>query len=84
MIVQGICDMFFGLAGFLLGLLPAFPKFTILNQSLAPVFYCIRLVNIFVSVQVVGVCCALVLVVYNLRFIWSAFMWLIRKIPGVS
>lgn len=84
MIVELVCNVFFGVAGFILSVIPAFPSFEKLNASLSPIFYVLKLINMFVSVKAAGVCCLIVLVVYNIKFIWSICMWLIRKIPGVS
>lgn len=84
MIIEGICNIFFGVAYFLLSMLPRFPSFENINVSLSPVFWVIRFVNLFISVKTVSACLLLILVIYNIKFIWSVFMWLIRKIPGVS
>lgn len=84
MILEFICNIFFALANFFVGILPTLPSFSSLNASMAPLFYVIRFVNMFVSVKVVGNCLLIILVVYNIKFVWSILMWLIRKIPGVS
>ena len=84
MIVEFFCNLFFSMAHFLINLLPKFPSFSGLNVSMSPLFYVVRLLNMFVSLPVVSKCLLIVLVVYNLKFIWSIFMWLLRKIPGVS
>ena len=84
MIVEFFCNLFFSMAHFLINLLPKFPSFSGLNVSMSPLFYVVRLLNMFVSFPVVSKCLLIVLVVYNLKFIWSFFMWLLRKIPGVS
>ena len=46
--------------------------------------YLVKLVNMFISVSLLSRCVIIVLIVYNLKFVWSILMWLIRKIPGVS
>ena len=84
MIVEFFCNHLFSMAHFLINLLPKFPSFNSLNVSMSPLFYVVRLLNMFVSFPVVSRCLLVVLVVYNLKFIWSIFMWLLRKIPGVS
>lgn len=84
MILEAICNVFFGVVSFIIGLIPKFPSFSSLNVSLAPVFYVFNFVNLFINVKTIGSCLLVVLVVYNLKFIWSALMWLVRKIPGVS
>lgn len=84
MILEAICNLFFGLASFIVGAFPTFPSFTSLNVSLSPILYVFRLVNLLISVKLVGNCLIIILVVYNAKFIWSIFMWLIRKIPFIS
>ena len=84
MITELICNVFFGVAGFIVGIIPKFPSFNSLNATLSPIFYVLKFVNLFISVKALGTCCLIVLVVYNIKFIWSILMWLIRKIPGVS
>lgn len=84
MIVETICNLFFGLASFVVGALPTFPSFTSLNVSLSPILYVFRLINLLVSVKLVGNCLIIILVVYNAKFVWSIFMWVIRKIPTIS
>lgn len=84
MIVEFFCNIVFGLLNFLIGLFPSFPSFESLNVSLAPVFYVARLVNVFLPLGVVSSCLLIVLFVYNVKFVWSILMWIIKKIPGVS
>lgn len=84
MIVEMICNIFFFLANLLVNILPTFPSFEQLNLDLSPFFAVIRMVNTFIDIRVIGFCMILVLLVYNIKFVWSIFMWLVRKIPGVS
>lgn len=84
MILEFLCNILFGLAHFFLNLFPKFPSFENLNVSLGPVFYVIKFLNMFVDVRVVSTGLLIVLIVYNIKFVWSVLMWLIRKIPGVS
>lgn len=84
MIIEFFCNAFFALAEFIIGIFPRFPSFDGLNTSFGPLFYIIDFVNIFVSVPLIGKCCTIILIVYNLKFVWSIVMWLVRKIPGVS
>lgn len=76
--------MVFGLISFILGLLPAFPSFDAIEISLLPMLYVFGLVNNFVSISLLGSCLLLILVVYNIRFVWSIFTWLLSKIPFIS
>lgn len=84
MVIEFFCNIFFALLHFLIGLFPKFPTFSNLNTSLAPFFYVIGLINTFISFRVVSMCLITILIVYNIKFVWSILMWLVRKIPGVS
>lgn len=84
MIIEFICNIFFALMHFLVGLFPRFPSFNGLQVSLGPVFYVLRFINQFINLKVVGYGLILVLLVYNIKIVWSILMWLVRKIPGVS
>lgn len=84
MIVKFFCNILFSLAHLFINLIPKFPSFQQLNVNLSPLFYVIKFVNLFINIRVVGVCLLIILVVYNIKFVWSILMWLIRKIPGVS
>lgn len=84
MIIEFFCNILFTLVRFFLNIIPRFPSFESLNVSLAPLFYVIRFVNVFISLRVVSIGLVLVLIVYNIKFVWSILMWLIKKIPGVS
>ena len=84
MIIELFFNIFFALAHFLINLVPKFPSFNGLNMSMSPLLYVVKFVNMFISVSLLSRCVIIVLVVYNLKFVWSILMWLIRKIPGVS
>lgn len=84
MILEFLCNILFALTYFLVGLFPKFPSFSNLNVSLAPLFYIINFGNMFVDVRTVSTCLIVILVVFNIKFVWSILMWLVRKIPGVS
>ena len=84
MIIELFCNIFFALAHFLINLFPKFPSFNGLNASMSPLLYVVKFVNMFISVSLLSRCMIILLIVYNLKFVWSIFMWLIRKIPGVS
>lgn len=84
MIIEGLCNIFFALAGFVVSLLPKFPSFAGLNVSIQPLIYAFQTINSFISIKLIGSCMLILLVIYNLKFLWSILMWLIRKIPGVS
>lgn len=84
MIIELICNVFFFLANLLVSILPTFPSFERFNVDLSPFFAVIKLVNTFVDIRVLGACLVIVLFIYNIKFVWSILMWLIRKIPGVS
>ncbi len=84
MIVEFICNIFFFLLELLIGIFPKFPALEGLDTSFSPLFYVVDYVNLFISVPTLSKCCLILLVVYNFKFVWPIFMWLIRKIPGVS
>lgn len=84
MILAFVCNIFFALCHLFLNLLPKFPSFEALNVNLSPVFYVIKFINAFINIRVVGMGLVIVLIIYNLKFVWSILMWLVRKIPGVS
>ena len=84
LIIEFFCNIFFALLHFLIGLFPKFPSFKGLSVSLSPVFYVLRFINTFINLKVVGTGLIIVLLVYNIKIVWSILMWLVRKIPGVS
>lgn len=84
MIVEAICNLFFGVANFFVSLLPQFPSFSALQVSISPLLNVLNSVNTFVSLKLVGTCMLIIFVIYNIKFGWSLLMWVIRKIPGVS
>lgn len=84
MLLQLLCTPFFALAKLLLGLIPRFPQFDSLSNVFDSVAHVMQYMNQFISLQTVGTGLLILLVVYNLKFGWSIFMWLLRKIPGVS
>ena len=84
MIIELFFNIFFALAHFLINLFPKFPSFNGLNMSMSPLLYVVKFVNMFISVSLLSRCVIIVLIVYNLKFVWSILMWVIRKIPGVS
>jgi len=84
LILQFLCEPLIVLAEFLVGLFPSFPRFDSLAVTLNPIAYVIRFLNLFVSMQMISRCLLIILIIYNIKFGWSALMWVIRKIPGVS
>ena len=84
MIIELVFNIFFALAHFLINLFPKFPSFDGLNASMSPLLHVVKFVNMFISVSLLSRCMIILLIVYNLKFVWSILMWLIRKIPGVS
>lgn len=84
MILEFIFNLLFALANFIVGLFPEFPSFDSLNVTLAPLLYVLRMVNMFISIRLIGACLMIILIVYNIKFVWSILMWIIKKIPGVS
>ena len=84
MVLKFLCDVLFFIPEFFVGLFPQFPSFSQLNVSLDSVFYVIKFINMFINVRFVSSCLIAILIVYNIKFVWSILMWLLRKIPGVS
>jgi hypothetical protein len=84
MIVEFFCNAIFFILGFLINLFPRFPSFKSLEISLQPVYYVLNFVNHFINLKVVSMGLIIILLVYNIKFVWSIIMWLVRKIPGVS
>ena len=86
MIIELFCNIFFALAHFFNQTCsPKIPPASNgLNASMSPLLYVVKFVNMFISVSLLSRCMIILLIVYNLKFVWSILMWLIRKIPGVS
>lgn len=84
MIIELIFNAIFFILNFLIGLFPRFPSFKSLEISLQPVYYVLSFLNTFISLKAVSMGLIIVLLVYNLKFVWSIIMWVVRKIPGVS
>lgn len=84
MIIGFIFNAIFFILNFLIGLFPRFPSFKSLEVSLQPVYYVLSFINTFISLKAVSMGLVIVLLIYNLKFVWSIIMWLVRKIPGVS
>lgn len=84
MITQFLCDLFFWLANFFVGLFPKFPSFGNLRQSQSTMLAVIAELGRFADLKTLSVCLLILLVVFNIKFVWSIIMWIVRKIPGVS
>lgn len=84
LIVEFFCNLYYGFLNIIVSIFPQFPSFEQMNIDLSPMFSVIRLANTFINVSLLGICLTVVLFVYNIKFVWSIIMWLVRKIPGVS
>lgn len=84
MITEFLCNIFFWLANFFISLFPTFPSFGDLRISQSPMLLAVGEFGRFVDLRVLSTCLLILLVVYNIKFVWSILMWIIRKIPGVS
>ncbi len=84
MITEALCNVFFWLAKLFIGLFPTFPSFGRIRVSQTPLVQAISQLGRFVDLHVLSTCLLIILVVYNIKFVWSILMWIIRKIPGVS
>ena len=65
-------------------LLPDLPKFDGLVEGVGALLGVFQKVNLIVSLPLISSCLLLVLVVYNIDFIMSFLMWIVRKLPTVS
>lgn len=69
----------------ILGVIGVFPKIPALNLDfLNWVVRVFSLVDLFVSLRVVGVCLVVVLILKNAGIIWAIVMWVVRKIPSIK
>lgn len=84
MILEALFNIIFWVVKLIISLFPTFPSFSALNIDLSPFYVVLKFSNIFVDIKLIGVCFIMVLLVYNAKFVWSIFMWLIRKIPGIN
>ena len=82
MIVQGVLSLVKLLLSGLFAIIPDIPAFD--TGSLDGFFDIIQTANAFIDFKAVGICLGVILVIYNINFIWSLVMWVIRKIPGIS
>lgn len=69
---------------FIIGLVPKFPDMSFVSEWMDPLMELLRSTNRFINLPVLGGCVLTILFFYNVRFIWSIIMWVVRKIPGVS
>lgn len=69
---------------FVIGLFPSLPDMSFLIQPFQTVIDIIYTVNIFVDVRALGFCFVVLIIFFNIEFLWGVIMWVIRKIPGVS
>lgn len=83
MIVSLILDLLKALFLFIINLFPTIPS-TGIAAFIEPAKRLIHGINLVISVPLLGTCLTLIIVFYNIRFIWSIIMWVVRKIPGVS
>lgn len=81
MIVEGICNMIFGVVDFLIGLLPSFgglPSW--LQDFIDLIGYALNFVPRDVWIAFIG---SLILWKFGL-IAWSIIEWIYKKLPGVS
>ena len=69
---------------FLISLFPTLPTIVDNSSFLSSVADVISFANTFCVLSVVLGCIGILFVVYNIKTIWAAVMWVVRKIPGVS
>lgn len=79
MIVEAVVNLIVLLVLGILSLFPTMP--TVELDFLNGVIRVFSLVDLFVSLKVVGGCLVAVMVAMNARVIWSIIMWVLRKLP---
>lgn len=79
MIIEAIFNVLFFLLLGVISLFPTFPQVSF--DHLNGVIRMISLVDSFVSLRVFGGCIVTILIVYHIRVIWSAIMWVVKKLP---
>lgn len=85
MIIESVMNLFKSFILFVIGLFPTLPDSSSLYGFLEPLKSVFSVADMFIDVRVVMTCFLITLLVYNVKFIWSVVMWVIRKIPlGVS
>ena len=84
MIIEGVLNVIKTFLLFLIGLFPEIPRIVDNSSYLTSVAEAIRYANLFCNLTVVVGCIGIIFAVYNAQAIWSAVMWVVRKIPGVS
>jgi hypothetical protein len=81
---MAICDFFKSLILWIINLIPPFPDFSGLISGLDSFLDVAAKCNLVVSMPLVGTCLLIILAVYNIDFVFSFLMWIVRKIPGMS
>lgn len=85
MIIESIMNIMKSFILFIIGLFPELPDTSMLFSLTEPLREVLTSANMFIDVGVVCSCVLILLVVYNIGFLWSVVMWVVRKIPlGVS
>lgn len=84
MIVKGIMDIFKGLILMIVKLFPTLPDLSFITNTMTPFFNFLKTCNLFVDIGFLAKCILVCVVFMNIRIVWSATLWLVRKIPGLS
>lgn len=84
MIIEAILNLVKSFLLFLIGLFPTLPTFIDNSSYLSSLSNVLGYANYFVVLDVAIGCLVICFVVMNIKFIWGAIMWVVRKIPGVS
>lgn len=84
MIVGGILNIFKGLILMIVNLFPALPDLSFLVTTMTPFFNFLKTCNLFVDIGFMAKCILVCVVFMNIRIVWSATLWLVRKIPGLG
>lgn len=82
MITEAILNIIFLVV---LGIISLFPTIPTMNLDfLNGAIRMLSLIDMFVSLRVLSACLVIIFVVWNARVIWSAIMWVVRKIPMIE
>lgn len=84
MIIESILNLVKAFLLFLIGLFPKLPDFVDSGGYLDKLAEVVSYADIFCDLKVVLANLLLCFVCSNIRFIWGAIMWVVRKIPGVN
>ena len=84
MILKLLITLFFGLASFLLNLIPKVELPEGFTSLFGDVSYFISFGSYFLPIPTILICLAVIFIVDNIKLLVSIFNWIISKIPTIS